>query len=274
MAAICGIVAVVSATILGLTGIVKYNPVILAQNTAYVILVIAILFFGWLILGGELNHMEKERVVVIVVLFIASALFWSGFEQAGSSFNLFAERFTVREFHWLQGEIPAAWFQTLGPVFIIALAPAFAWMWLWLGRRNLDPSLPVKFALGLLLLAAGFLVMAGAAKVVANGHRAQPPWLISTFLVHTFGELCLSPVGLSSVTKLAPKRIVGQLMGAWFLATSLGNLIAGLLAGEFKTEALTQWPLLYLKITILPTIAAALLLASARPIKKWMAGVK
>jgi len=102
----------------------------------------------------------------------------------------------------------------------------------------------------------------------------MPMWLITTYLVHTFGELCLSPVGLSSVTKLAPRRFVGQMMGTWFLATSLGNLLAGLLAGEFKQDALQQWPWLYLRITILPTIAGILLIVLAKPIKRLMVGIK
>jgi len=164
--------------------------------------------------------------------------------------------------------------QALGPVFIIAFAPVFAWLWVWLARRQLDPSIPVKFALGLLLLGAGFLVMAGAAKVVASGQHAWPTWLITTYLFHTFGELCLSPVGLSSVTKLSPRKLVGQMMGIWFLATSLGNLLAGLLAGEFRADAVAQWPVLYLKIVILPAAAGLLLIILSRPIKRLMVGVK
>jgi POT family proton-dependent oligopeptide transporter len=237
-----------------------------------VILGIGVLYFVSVFLFCGLNKVEKERVAVILVLFLASALFWSGFEQAGSSFNLFAERLTNR--HWFSIEIPAGWYQALGPVFIIAFAPVFAWLWVRLARRNLDPSIPVKFAFGLLLLASGFLVMAGAAKVVAAGSKAAPTWLVTTYLLHTFGELCLSPVGLSSVTKLAPRKLVGQMMGVWFLATSLGNLIAGLLAGEFKSDTVDQWPGLYLKIIILPTIAGVLLMALSRPIKRWMMGVK
>jgi len=185
---------------------------------------------------------------------------------------LFAERNTIREL--LGREVPAAWFQAFGPVFIIVFAPVFAWLWVWLARRNLDPSIPVKFAGGLLFLALGFLVMAGAAKVVAGGSKVWPTWLITTYLVHTFGELCLSPVGLSSVTKLAPRKLVGQMMGIWFLATSLGNLLAGLLAGEFKADNVAGWPEMYLKITILPTIAGVLLIVCARPIKRWIVGIK
>ncbi len=266
------IVAVVLAVGLGMAGVVKFNPVAIAKAMAYVILAIAVLYFAWVFLFCGLTRIEKERVGVILVLFIASTLFWAGFEQGGSSFNLFAERNTVRNLGGF--EIPAAWFQALGPVFIIGFAPVFAWLWVWLARRNLDPSIPVKFAWGLLLLAAGFVVMAGAAKVVAAGNKALPMWLIMTYLIHTFGELCVSPVGLSSVTKLAPRKLVGQMMGVWFLATSFGNLLAGLLAGEFKEENLAGWPVLYLKVTILPVLAGVLLVLFARPIKRWMEGVK
>ena len=259
---------------LGMAGVLKFNPVAIAKAMAYVILAIAVVYFAVVFLFCGLNKVEKERVGVILVLFVASALFWAGFEQAGSSFNLFAERSTVRQLGWINYEVPAAWFQALGPIFIIGLAPLFAWLWMWLARRNLDPSIPVKFACGLLLLAAGFVVMAGAAKVVAAGNKALPTWLITTYLVHTFGELCLSPVGLSSVTKLAPRKLVGQMMGIWFLATSFGNLIAGLLAGEFKEDNVAGWPELYLQITILPVIAGVLLIVCARPIKRWMEGVK
>jgi POT family proton-dependent oligopeptide transporter len=271
---ICAIVALVLVAGLGMAGILHFNPVALAQYMAYLLLAISVFFFAWLFLFAGLDTLEKERVAIILVLFLTSAIFWAGFEQAGSSFNLFAERFTNRAVPGFKHDIPSAWFQACGPVFIIAFAPVFAALWVRLARRNLDPSIPVKFAFGLLLLAAGFVVMAGASRIVAAGYHAAPFWLISTFLIHTFGELCLSPVGLSSVTKLAPKRLVGQLMGTWFLATSLGNLLAGLLAGEFKTDALLQWPVLYMKITILPTIAGVLLIAGARPMKKWMGDVK
>lgn len=259
---------------LGLSGAIQLNPIFLAKGMAYVILAIAIAFFFYAFFLCGLTREEKLRVMMILVLFLASALFWAGFEQAGSSFNVFAERYTLRQFEGMKFEIPAAWFQALGPVFIIAFAPVFAWLWVRLARRNLDPSIPVKFAFGLLLLGAGFVVMAGAAKIVATGNKAMPTWLIATYLIHTFGELCLSPVGLSSVTKLSPRKLVGQMMGIWFLATSLGNLLAGLLAGEFKADALEAWPNLYLKIVILPAIAGVILLVLARPMKRLMSGVK
>jgi POT family proton-dependent oligopeptide transporter len=116
--------------------------------------------------------------------------------------------------------------------------------------------------------------MAAAVEVVIAGRLAAPSWLVTTYLLHTFGELCLSPVGLSSVTKLSPRKLVGQMMGIWFLATSLGNLLAGLLAGEFNVAPLDQWPGLYLKIIIPPVLAGGLLIAFARPMKRWLAGIK
>lgn len=266
------VIAVALVLALGMAGVLKFNPQAIAKVMAYVLVAIAVIYFAVVFLCCGLNQVEKERVSVILVLFVTSAIFWAGFEQAGSSFNLFAERYTIRGV--LGFEVPAAWYQALGPVFIIGLAPVFAGLWVWLARRHLDPSIPVKFAFGLLFLALGFVVMAGAAKIVADGHKVWPTWLITTYLVHTFGELCLSPVGLSSVTKLAPRKLVGQMMGVWFLATSLGNLLAGLLAGEFKADATDGWPALYLKITILPLIAGVLLIVCARPIKRWMEGVK
>jgi POT family proton-dependent oligopeptide transporter len=146
-------------------------------------------------------------------------------------------------------------------------------VWLSLGRRNLNPSIPLKFGFGLVLLGLGFLVLAGAAIFVVRGQKVLPTWLIMTYLLHTFGELCVSPVGLSSVTKLAPKRFVGQMMGAWFLATSLGNLIAGRFAGELDPNAVGQMPGRFLQMVILPVGVAIVVIALSRPIKKMMGGV-
>lgn len=270
-----GLVLAVSALILGIgfamAGLVHIDPIALAKAMSAVVVGIALCYFVYVLGFMGLNRVEKERVGVIAILFLVSAVFWSGFEQAGSSFSLFAERFTRRQIGSF--EVPAGWFQMLGPVFIITFAPMFAALWVRLAGKNLDPSIPVKFALGLLFLALGFLVMAGAAGLVAAGHKVMPVWLMTTYLLHTFGELCLSPVGLSSVTKLAPRRLVGQMMGTWFLATSLGNLLAGLLAGEFSADTLTHWSSLYLQICILPVAAGVLLITFAKPIKRLMVGV-
>jgi len=269
----------------GMAGIIKIDPVGLASGTTVLLVSVAIIYFGFVFFFSGLDSTGRKRVGLIAILCLAAALFWAGFEQAGSSFNLFADRYTARKFGgempagWftartISGEIPASWFQALGPIFVITLAPVMAVLWVRLGRRNLDPSLPMKFGLGLMLLACGFVVMAGAAVFVARGQKVWPTWLITTYLLHTFGELCVSPVGLSSVTKLAPRHLVGQMMGAWFLASSFGNLIAGRIAGGFDPNALDQMPGRFLQMVILPVTVGVLLMVLAKPIKRLMAGAK
>jgi POT family proton-dependent oligopeptide transporter len=207
-----------------------------AGATGAFIVGLAVFYFAYQLLFGGLDPVEKKRMVVIFFLFIGAALFWSGFEQAGSSMNLFAERLTDRVvFGW---EAPASWLQSVNPIFIIIFAPVFGWLWVALGSRN--PSIPMKFGLGLILLGIGFLVMAWAAVYAAPENGVSPMWLVVTYFLHTSGELCLSPVGLSSITKLAPKRLVGQMMGIWFMGAALGNLIAGLVAGQMESLPLTQ----------------------------------
>ncbi len=236
-----------------------------ARGLGYFVIVLAILYFSFIIFVSKLETAERKRVAVIFFLFIGAALFWSGFEQAGSSMNLFAERLTDRVFFgW---EMPASWLQSVNPIFIIALAPVFGWLWVTLACRKREPSIPVKFFLGLLLLGVGFLVMAWGAIYAANdgGPGVSPVWLVVTYFVHTLGELCLSPVGLSSVTKLAPKRLVGQMMGTWFMGAALGNLIAGLVAGQFETLPL---PKLFLMVAIIVASTGFLFLIFSKPIKK------
>ena len=260
------------AVALLVTGLVPFDPLAVARVTTYVIATVAILYFVLVFFFFHLDRTETARMVVIAVLFLASALFWSGFEQAGSTLNLFAERYTQRLF--FSYTIPAGWFQSLLAIFVILLAPLVAALWVRLARRNLNPSLPLKFAMGLVLLGAGFLVMAGASRLVANGQKAWPTWLISTYFLHSLGELCLSPVGLSSVTKLAPRRLVGQMMGIWFLGTSMGNLIAGLLAGKFSAGAVSEMPGRYLGIVATTAGTGLLLAVLAKPVKKLMCGVE
>ena len=175
---------------------------------------------------------DQKRLMVIFWLFLLAAVFWSGFEQAGSSMNLFARDLTDRTIG--RFEVPTTWLQNVNPFFIVVLAPVFGWLWTWLARRHADPSTPVKFALGLLGLAGGFFVLAwGAANATAAGGVSMA-WLVVTYFLHTCGELALSPVGLSSMTKLAPAGRVGQMMGVWFIAAALGNLFAGLVAGRLQ----------------------------------------
>ena len=201
---------------------------------------LAAAYFAYLLFFAGLETAERKRVIAMIALFVACAMFWAGFEQTGASLNLFAERHTDRViFGW---DMPAGVLQGVNPAFIIIFAPVFAAIWVTLGKRNMDPSAPFKFALGLILMGVGFLVMFLAARYVVAGEKVLPTWLMLTYLFHTFGELCLSPVGLSSMTKLAPARFVGQVMGLWFLATAIGNNLAGQFAGEFDPNNLPAMP--------------------------------
>ena len=256
----------------GLNGWIRFNALSLAQGTAVAIAGATAAWFAYVFAAGGLNREERNRMIVIVVLVLAGAMFWAGFEQAGSSLNLFADRYTVRDFGGF--EIPASWFQSLNPVFIIVLAPLYSMFWVALARRHFDPAAPAKFALGLIILGLGFAVMIGAASLVAAGERVLPTWLLFTYLLHTMGELALSPVGLSSVTKLAPRRFVGQSMGMWFMCAGLGNIIAGLIAGEFSADAVEQMPALYTQIVLTSVGSGVLLLLFARPLRRLMGAVR
>ncbi|CAN5248007.1 peptide MFS transporter [soil metagenome] len=268
-----GVLLIVGVMYLSLTGVIEFDAEALATKTTYVIVLFAVVYFAYMFLGAGLDTVEKKRFVVIIILFLATAIFWAGFEQAGSTFNLFAERYTDRILETFSWEIPAGWFQSLNSFFIITLAPVYAAMWVALARRNLEPSTPFKFGFGLIFLGFGFIVMIFAAQLVAAGNTVAPTWLIMTYLLHTMGELALSPVGLSSVTKLAPRRFVSQMMGVWFLGTALGNLIAGLIAGEFNADAVDQMPNLYLQVVLMTIGSGLLLLMFVKPIRKLMGGV-
>jgi POT family proton-dependent oligopeptide transporter len=261
--------AIVAVGLLAATGVLRVSVQVLASATGVVIVSLALLYLFYQLFFGGLDPTERKRMIVIFVLFIFSALFWSGFEQAGSSLNLFAEKLTDLDI--LGRNIPASTLQAVNPLLIIALAPVFAWLWVALARRGSEPSAPAKFSLGLILLGLGFGVMVWA-SLLTNGQTRQvaPTWLILTYLFHTCGELCLSPVGLSTVTKLAPHRKVGQMMGVWFMSISLGNLIAGLVAGRFET-----FPLPQLFGAVLATTAGAGLILALfiKPIRRLMSGV-
>lgn len=208
----------------------SFDIVSFAQGTGYILLAIAILYFLAIIVFACKDATERKRVGMIAVLFLGAIAFFGGFEQAGSSMNIFARDLTDRMV--LGWELPASWLQNINPIFIVILAPVIGALWVKLGDKN--PSIPVKFGLGLMLLGAGFFVLAWGSTFIEDG-KVSPMWLIVTYFFHTVGELCLSPVGLSSVTKLSPQRLVGQMMGTWFLGAALGNLIAGLVAGYIES---------------------------------------
>ena len=270
------LIGAVVVVVVGLlfSGVVPIDVNAIANGSGIIFLVLAYVYLGYVIFFAGLKRDDQKKVGVIAILFVFSCLFWSGFEQAGSTLNLFAERFTDRTI--MGWEIPAGYFQSINSMFIIIFAPFFGSLWIWLGRKNLEPSSPLKFASGLLFLGMGFLVMYFAAKIAASGDLAAPTWLLFTYMLHTFGELSLSPVGLSLVTKLAPERFGGQMMGVWFLSVSLGNLFAGLIAGEAgggTEEGVAQLPDQYMIIVATALGAGLLLLLLSKPIRKLMGNV-
>src|SRR6185436_13873205 len=232
----------------------------------------AAVFFAFVYGTGKLTGNEKKRIAVIMVLFIFAAIFWSAFEQAPTSLNLFAKDFTARQVGGF--EVPATWFQSINPLVIILFAPVFAALWVGLAnRRGRDFSSPTKFALGLGLTGLGFLVMIYAAHaVVASGGTLKVSfwWLTVSYFFQSIGELCISPVGLSSMTKLSPRKYVGQMMGIWFLASAVGNLIGFFFGGNAATEKLDQMPKLFTSTTVFLFIAAAILAAMIVPIRRMM----
>jgi len=255
----------------GATGVFVPNPQAIGSYLTYILVGIAIVYFAYIFIAGRLDSDERKRVVVIAVLFVAAAIFWSAFEQAPTSLNLFARDFTDRAIGTF--EIPATWFQSVNSFFIIALAPVFAAFWTRLAKRGVDISSPTKFAFGLAFAGLGFLVMIFAANtVVASGGavKVSPWWLVVSYLFQTIGELLLSPVGLSSMTKLSPRRFVGQMMGIWFLASAVGNLIGGLVGGHVDPEKLDQMPKLFTTTTAFLMVSAIVLLALAIPIARMM----
>jgi POT family proton-dependent oligopeptide transporter len=261
-----GVALVVAVVLLALAGIVTISPTTVRDLTGYSLLVITVVFFASLFLDRSWTPQERGRLWVIFVFFIAAAIFWSVFEQAGSTLNLFADRSTRNEV--LGYAFPSSWFQSLNALFIIIFAPMFAWMWLKLGSKQ--PSAPLKFSLGLIGVGLGFLIIVPAAQLAAGGALVAPTWLFMVYLVHTFAELCLSPVGLSSMTKLAPARVVGSMMGVWFLGASVGNFMAGQLATFYEEMPLER---LFMTISILPIVAGIVMLTLSSRFKRLMGGV-
>lgn len=257
---------------LAYAGVLRLDPVRLAGMANWAIIGLGVAYFIYLLFFASLSRAERERVLVMVALVAASVLFWAGYEQTGTSLNLFADRYTQLSLFGMH--IAAGTLQAINPLFIIIFAPVFAAIWLALGRRGLDPPATVKFALGLLFLGLGFLVMYFAAQHVLAGQKVLPTWLIATYLLHTAAELCLSPVGLSYMSKLAPQRFVGQVMGIWFLSLALGNTFGGQLAGTYDPSHLATLPDLFLRIFLYGLGGALVILALTPLARRWMAGVR
>jgi POT family proton-dependent oligopeptide transporter len=260
--------AVVVFAIGAFTGVLPVTATQVADAAGYFLLFLTIGFFAWIFTSKGWTREERHRLYAIGALFLAAAIFWSVFEQAGSTLNLFADRNTRTELLGLP--FPSTWFQSQNSLFLWLLAPVFAWLWIRLGLVNREPSSPAKFAIGLIFVGLGFVILVPAAGLAQQGAQASPMWLTMTYLLHTVGELCLSPVGLSAMTKLAPVRIAGLVMGIWFLATSVGNYIGGRVSGFYESFPL---PTLFTAVALFGIVAGLILLAMSPPIKRLMGEV-
>jgi len=270
---VIGAAVVIALVVLAaMNGLFTINPRVVAERMTIVIGAMAVLYFGYLFFFAGLNADEKKRTVVILVLFVFSACFWSAYEQAPTSLNLFFKDFTNRNVGgW---EMPVVWLQSVTPIFVVLLSPVFAVIWSALGRRGRDFSSPAKFSFALVCAGLSYVVMVAATnRVIAGGGvgvRVSMMWLVVTYLLQVIGELSLSPVGLSSTTKLAPRRFVGQMMGVWFMSIALGNLVAGLIGGNVDPEKLAQMPALFQRTATSLFIAAAVLALLIIPIRRMM----
>jgi proton-dependent oligopeptide transporter, POT family len=259
--------AVVALVAFGMAaGALPITAVQIADAAGYLLVAIVLVFFAWLFFWGDWTAAERRRLYAIGALFLVSVIFWSEFEQAGSTLNLFGDRATrTSVFGW---NFPSSYYQSLQPLFIITFAPVFAWLWIRLGRR--EPSSPAKFGLGLLFVGSGFAMLVAASSLSANGVKVAPWWLVVTYLLHTWGELSLSPVGLSATTRLAPARVAGLMMGVFYLAISVGNFVGGRLASLYGSMPL---PNLFGAIAAVGLGVGLAMFALTPPIKRLMGDV-
>lgn len=219
----------------------------------------------------KITAVEWKRMAVLLVLGIfGNVVFWAAFEQAGSSLAIFAEKSTRLHVDLLNWTVPSSWLQSANPMFIIALAPVFSWLWVRLARAKREPSTPMKFTAGLAMVGAGFAAMMVAGTLYDKSGPVSMGWLLIAYLLNTCGELCISPVGLSVVTKLAPARFGSMTMGLWFASMALANWFSGVFAGEYET--MTKAEFFSIPMLMAGGAGAALLLL-VRPLRRWMGGI-
>jgi POT family proton-dependent oligopeptide transporter len=247
----------------GYTGALPITATQVADAAGVMLIAITVGFFGWLYLSGGWTPEERRRLYVIGVLFLSASIFWSLFEQAGSTLNLFARDRTHNAAFGF--DFPSSWFQSMNSMFLIIFAPVMAWAWIWLSAAGKEPSTPLKFAWGLVFAGLGFAILVPPAG--NESQLASPLWLTATYFLHTVGELVLSPVGLSAMTVLAPARIGGVMMGVWFLATAVGNFISGRVSGLYEAMAL---PSLFGTIAAIAMLFGVILMLSTLAMRKLM----
>ena len=256
-------------------GYLKIDVVLIAHTALYALAGCAILYFSYIFIFEKLDRSQRQKIGVIAVFFTTSCIFYGGLEQQGSTLNLFAERYT--DMNIFGYRLATTSMQSVPTFAAVLLAPLFAWLWVVLARRKMNPSTPVKISLGMIFMALGFVVMMGASLRVVSGHFPLPTWLIATYFIHTTGEIFLYVVGLSAVTKLSPQHLMGQLMGVWFMSLAIGNLAAGLFAGEFDRNLIEANPYLLVtlfgKVVVWMGIAGVTLLLLAKPLRRWMGNI-
>lgn len=255
--------AVLAAVLVVLFGteVIDVKASVFAENFAYFLTTIAGIYFVYLYAFAGLNAAQRKNVLLLFLLFVAAAAFWSGFDQSGGSLNLFARDYT--DLNFMGFDMPVSWVQFFNPIYVVIFAPMFAAFWAFLGRRNLDPSLPLKFALGLLFMGLSFVVMLVAVGVALESAPIGLQWLLLTYLLQTWGELTLSPIGLSAFSRYSPKRYVGQMFGLWFLASAIGGVFAGLLGGEATDGGLQSMSPIFSYMIQYYLVIAVILLVSA-----------
>ncbi len=249
--------------LLSSAGIVTITAQLVSNALGVLLLITTVAFFAWMFLAAEWTPDERKRLVVVLVLFVAALIFWSVFEQAGSTLNLFAQRATRTEV--FGRGFPPSWLQSVAPFLLVVLSPVFAWIWWRLRHR--DPSSPAKFTIGLVCVSLSFAILVIPGQAAEQGIKVSPLWLVATYFLHTVGELCLSPVGLSAMTRLAPQRIVGLTMGVWFLALSVGNYLGGRVGGLYEAFSL---PGLFGAVAAFAAAAALVLALLIRPIRRML----
>jgi POT family proton-dependent oligopeptide transporter len=244
-----------------LTGVIVIQPTVFAENFAYFLTTLAGVYFVYLYFFAGLNVAERKNITLLFLLFIAAAAFWSGFDQSGGSLNIFARDYT--DLTYFDFTMPVSWVQFINPIYVVIFAPVFAGIWAQLARRNLDPSLPLKFVIGLVFMGISFLVMLVAVDLALESAPIGLQWLLLTYLFQTWGELALSPIGLSAFARYSPKKYIGQMFGLWFLASAIGGVMAGLLGGEALDDGLTSMsPVFSYMIKYYFIIAAVLVVLS------------
>ena len=266
------VAAVIVVAALSAAGTIRIDAQAVAISSSWLIGLLAAAYFVYLLYFAGLSATERRRVYVMMALFMAATMYYAGQEQTATSLTLFAERYTDRDV--LGWRIPAGVFQSISSVYILLLAPLFSALWIALDRRGWDLSAPVKFALGLILMGLGFLVMYFACRPVLAGHKVLPTWLVLCYGVQMCGDLCLGPVGLSSMTKLAAPRVVGQVMGMWFLSIALGNDLAGQFATGYDASNVASMPALFLRMFAWGAIGGVGMLLLTPALKRLMAGVR